>query len=230
MLIAIVVVVILAALVVAVTQRTRSSANMAKDAANLRSIGAGLMAYVVDHEGALPVSAQLPSNIYGSSTYWFDLLNPYMGYEEYTPRPNFKFPLPTDTGTVFPLPWQLSPGKQVEPLQRQSVGYGWNLSNFGHDLTRAGDSGKGSGYGMLIAEVVNPSNTIIIGNSKDDDFEPENQFQNRYIYDYDKEKRYKYPSRYNGGANYLFVDGHVEWIAAERMNSPEVRRMFKTDR
>lgn len=198
----------------------------AKCAANLKSIGAGLFAYISDHNGDLPPCAALPNSGYKVSyrkgTFWFDALNPYMGYPQYAPERNEQFPAATEVGTEFPFAWQLCPAKRSEPLQRQAVGYGWNLSNFGHDMTRAATTG----FGARISEVTEPARTIIIGDSRDEG-NSENPHEHRYLYDYDKEKSVPYPERHTGRGNYLFLDGHIQSFTPVEMKSTEVRALFK---
>ena len=192
--------------------------------AKLRSIGAGLHAYINDHNGEFPPCAALPNSGYKISyrkgTFWFDALNPYMGYPQYAPDRQEQFPPADAVGTEFPLPWQLCPAKRTEPLERQAVGYGWNSQNFGHDLSRK-DS---TGFGARIQEIANPSRVIIIGDSV---AQPGNSFQHRYIYDASRESRYPYPDRHFGKGNYLFVDGHVEAFTPEFIKSPEGIQLFK---
>jgi len=198
----------------------------AKCAANLKSIGAGLFAYISEHNGDLPPCAALPNSGYKISfrqnTYWFDALNPYMGLPKYAADRQEQFPAPSVVGAEFPFAWQLCPAKKSEPLQRQSVGYGWNLSNFGHDISRAATTG----FGSRITEVNEPAKTIIIGDSRDDGSST-NPHEHRYILDYDKEKNVPYPKRHNGRGNYLFLDGHIQSFTPEEMKTAAVRALFK---
>lgn len=225
------VIAVLAALVVPAVQRSLQSSKTAKCVGNLKGIGAGLFAYIADNNGELPPCASLPNSGYKVSyrkkTYWFDALNPYMGHSEYAPDRSTPFPEPDSVGTEFPFAWQQCPAKNVKPLQRQNVGYGWNLSNFGSDLSSELASPGGTGFGSRMSQVNQPSRTIIIGDSKDAGVRTENVHEDRYIFDYGAEKRVPYPERHAGGGNYLFLDGHVDLIKAVDMKTPEVRALFK---
>lgn len=222
---------ILAALVVPAVKKSLEASKTAKCVGNLKAIGSGLYAYVADHDGEFPPCASLPNSGYKISyrkpTFWFDALNPYMGYPEYAPDRNAQFPAAVSVGTEFPFSWQLCPAKTVKPLQRQNVGYGWNLSNFGSDLSSERENPGLTGFGSRMSQVSQPSKTIIIGDSKDAGVRAENVHEDRYIFDYGAEKKVPYPQRHGGGGNYLFVDGHVDWIKAEDMKTPEVRALFK---
>jgi len=222
---------ILAALVVPTVRRSMESSQTAKCVGNLKAIGAGLYAYIADHDGDLPPCASLPNSHYKISfrqkTFWFDALNPYMGHPEYAADRNLPFPPPDSVGTEFPFPWQQCPAKKVKPLQRQTVGYGWNLSNFGKDYTAEERNPGGSGFATRISQVTKPAKTIIIGDSKDAGVRAQNTHEDRYIYDYGAEKSVPYPERHGGGGNYLFMDGHVDWFSAEDMKTPDVRDLFK---
>ncbi len=218
---------LLAALVVPAVQKSLESSKTAKCVGNLKAIGSGLHAYIADHEGDLPPCASLPNGnykiVFRQKTFWFDALNPYMGHPEYAADRQLPFPAPDSVGTEFPFAWQKCPAKQPKPLQRQTVGYGWNSLNFGQDFTHAEETG----FGTRLSQISQPSKTIIIGDSKDAGVQPENTHEDRYIYDYGGYKKVPYPARHGGGGNYLFVDGHVDWFSSEAMKTVEVRALFK---
>lgn len=221
------VIAVLAALVVPAVQRSLQSSKTAKCVGNLKGIGAGLHAYIADNNGEFPLCASLPNTFYRKKTFWFDALNPYMGHPEYAADRMLPFPAPDAVGTEFPLAWQQCPAKNVKPLQRQNVGYGWNLSNFGSDYSGELENPGKTGYGSRLSQVSQPSKTIIIGDSKDAGVRAANVHEDRYIFDYGAEKKVPYPERHGGGGNYLFVDGHVDWFKAEDMKKVEVRALFK---
>lgn len=227
LLVVISIIVLLAALVVPAVQRGLESSKTAKCVGNLKAIGSALYSYVADHDGDFPPCASLPNSGYKISfrqkTFWFDALNPYMGYSEYAADRVLPFPAPDSVGTEFPFAWQQCPAKSPKPLQRQTVGYGWNSMNFGQDLSHADQTG----FGARMSQITQPAKTIIVGDSKDAGVRSENTYEDRYIYDYDDEKRIPYPERHGGGGNYLFVDGHVEWFSPENVKSEDVRKMFK---
>jgi len=222
---------VIAVLIFPAFKKGVESSKTAKCVGNLKGIGSGMLAYVADHDGDFPPGAQLPNGQYKitfrQKTFWFDALNPYMGYPEYAADRTLPFPAADSVGTEFPFAWQQCPAKVVKPLQRQTVGYGWNISNFGDDLSAEKRNPGVTGFGSRISQVSQPSKTIIIGDSKDAGVRAENTFEDRYIYDYGAEKRVPYPERHGGGGNYLFVDGHVDWFSSEAMKTTEVRALFK---
>lgn len=227
LLIVISVVALVAALALPTISKVREMGLSAKCVGNLRNISTGLYAYIADNNGALPLCAALPSDRYQKSTFWFDALNPYMGYPELAPNRKTAFPAATATGTEFPIPWQLCPAKKITPLERQSVGYGWNSLNFGLDLTRA----ETTGFGANIRQLTDLGRTIIIADSMDaKEGVDENAFKNRYIYDYSKESRYPYPERHSGQANYLFLDGHIEAYRPVFLKTQKAIDLFKQKR
>lgn len=236
---------VLAGLTLPVVNLCIRAGQATKCVGNLKAIGAGLHAYITDNGGDLPPCVSLPNGTlpngaaykisYRQKTYWFDALNPYMGYPQYAANRSTNFPAPESVGTEFPFAWQLCPAKKTTPLQRQTVGYGWNCLNFGIDGSRSSvpqESAKpnppGYGFGTRIMEITEPGRTIIIGDSKDADVQPESPSQDRNIYDYDGEKKVPYPTRHGSdGGNYLFLDGHVAWFSAKQMMTTEVTKLFK---
>lgn len=228
LLVAIVLMAVLAVIAFNVGQGAINSARNAECGSRLRAIGVGLASYANDNGGKLPPSAMLSWRApyyFQRQTYWFDALNPYMGYPEYAATRSEPFPEPTEELKDLPLKWQLCPAKNVKPRQRQSVGYGWNATHFGWDNSR-----PGTGLDRYLARIPEPSNTIIVGDSKDEDVRLENQNEHRYIYDYQKENRIPYPRRHSGGGNYLFADGHVGHYPAEFMSTIEGIRLFRYDK
>jgi len=189
---------ILLALLLPAMFKARDSANTVKCVGNLKQIGAGLMAYVSDHDGAL-----IPAAVLKTNDYWFDELNRYMGYPSY--GPNYVYPGSSSVGQGFPLPWQLCPTRKMQPVARQAVAYGWNYINFGYTASNANNNSH-----SRLQQVSDPARTIIIGDSKDADASPNNDFQFRYIYERDGPVL---PGRHQGRANYLMLDGHVEAFA-----------------
>ncbi|AHF92798.1 prepilin-type N-terminal cleavage/methylation domain-containing protein [Opitutaceae bacterium TAV1] len=224
---------VLAAITLVTVGKVRSAAQSARCMANLKSIGTALLTYATDNKNMLPPAANLPNSpvpavnytgpLFRQKTFWFDALNPYMGHPAWAADRATNFPEPTDTGSGLPFPWQQCPSKTYTPLMRANVGYGWNACNFGWDGSKA----TSFGYAIRLDQVETPSRTIIAGDSKDPDFMPDQYAFDRYIYDYDHETRYPYPKRHNGGGNYVFLDGHVQRIAAERMSTREVIDLFK---
>jgi len=194
--------VVLAAILLPAIAKTREAANAAKCASNLRQIGSGLFAYAADHSGTL-----IPAAVIKSNYYWFDELSPYMGFSGDVST--FKFPDSAAVNSGFPLEWQLCPSRKKPPITRQAVGYGWNYQNFGYKA-----SSPSFNSFTTLQQVSNPAKTIIIGDSKDADDKPANDFEYRYIYEADGPPL---PQRHKGRGNYLLLDGHVESFAPEQI-------------
>lgn len=189
---------ILTALLFPAIAGVREKANGAKCASNLRQIGAGLMLYVADHDGALIPGAVASQD--GGLTLWFNALDAYMGNQEEGRIENF------DSGRR--PAWQQCPSKVFKEMDHFSVGYGWNYfgDNAGHDGfgLYPGDAGGSS----RLSEVTKPAKTFIIADSKDINVAPEATYQNIYLYP--PPSTNQRASRHSGRGNYLMVDGHVE--------------------
>lgn len=69
-----------------------------------------------------------------------------------------------------------------------------------------------------LSDVPEPEATVIIGDSKDLDVAPEKAWEHRYIYRASG-FWYTHAKRHQGGGNYLFVDGHVEWFTPENLRA-----------
>jgi len=224
LLLVIVVLVILAALLMPALQMAKGAEQNSRCLAQLRNISIGLHAYIADHGGEFPPCSSLPTGkykiVYQKNTYWYDALNPYMGYPDYAPDRKTGFPAPDAVGTEFPFSWQLCPAKKSSPLERQAIGYGWNHLNFGQDMSHA----ESTGFGARLYDIAEPSKVIVIGDSEQEEGKT---FQSHYLYDYDREKKVPYPTRHFGKGNYLFVDGHIEAFTPEFIKSTEGRRLFK---
>ncbi len=232
LLLAVVILAVLLALGLPVLRQVLLAGAQARCVSNLKAIGAGLTAYANEHDGEIPPCATLPNGgftiAFRKQTYWFDALNPYMGYPQYAATRNENFPDKATVGGEFPLAWQLCPAKKVVPLQRQCVGYGWNLANFGKDVsTRDKNPGKDTGFATRLSQVLYPGRTIIIGDSKDAEVRPEEVHEHRYLYDYEDDTRVPFAKRHRGRGSYLFLDGHVSMITPEVMDSPEGRWLLK---
>ncbi len=100
----------------------------------------------------------------------------------------------------------------------RSLGYGWNWQNFGY---RTAAGGFSRNPGRTLAEIEQPSETIIIGDNPD---EGQRAAGSRWIYGPDQQDPdgnwtddpalANVARRHNEGGNYGFVDGHARWVAA----------------
>lgn len=194
---------ILLCILIPVTFRTIESGRASVCIANLRSISSALHLYAADNGGMLIPAAQGP---YG---YWYNLLDQYMGG--------------TDKGALDSRrpSWQLCPSKHEEIVSPEVVGYGWNYASFGNNTWgQPGTDGwqhTRSAFAKL-ADISNPESIIIIGDSKDAGVVPEKTWEHRYIYR-NATYWYTHARRHNGGGHYLFVDGHIEWMTPETLQS-----------
>jgi len=200
MLVVIAVVAILAALLFPAIAAVRIKTQNAKCVGNLRQMGAGLMLYVADHDGALIPGAV--ASLEGGLTLWFNALDAYMGNQEEGSLENF--------ASGRRPAWQRCPTKVFNEAEMDhfSVGYGWNFfgDNDGHPGfgLYPGDPGGSS----RLSEVTKPAKTFIIADSKDISVAPEATYQNIYLYP--PPSTGQRASRHSGRGNYLMVDGHVE--------------------
>lgn len=196
---------------------------------NLRQIGSALHAYATDHNGILVDAAAVRRNVSKDDLgdYWYGALQPYV---DGTFLASNRLPRPK---------WQLCPAKKlrVKPTSTTDaayaeavIGYGWVYQKF-----RKKDGSYTGGFGQVtqnispgskdpddpgvntrLVEVEKPADTIIVGDSRDEDT-TDNYHQSRYLY---KDETYtKFAQRHSGGGNYLFVDGHVEWMTPDQLKA-----------
>lgn len=200
---------------------------------NLRTISTALHAYVADHDGKLIPAATYVYEGKGGSWYspdksvgghWYTQLDPYVN-----PGIDTERSMKADKRDVWPLAtrakyakWQLCPAKNPKLLGNADdykvVGYGWNTKGFGITTRETAegqqDPSATGGENSRMSQVEKPGATIIIGDSKDAD-DSSLAYQNQYLYEGLSSTR---PSRHSGGGNYLFLDGHIEWITPEKLN------------
>ena len=205
---------ILAALLFPVFKASKESANNAKCISNLKQMGAALFSYAADHDGAL-----IPGNTLDDGRKWFEVLNEeYMGGK----KRNY---------SAAPPSWLTCPSQKVPAgyggvwNEYACVGYGWNHCAWTytqHLLDGSGswlpDGGFGEtsanlngGWMSRLSQVSKPSQTLIIGDSRDISSNPQ-YYQLSALYPptggcVDSIWR---ASRHSGKGNYLMVDGHVE--------------------
>lgn len=235
LLVVIAILIILAVIAIPVFGGVRQKAESAQCQGNLRSISTALNAYVADHNGSL-----IPAMVYAYNRngggwyspdkreggYWYTVLDPYVNPEiAMSTDPNV---YRNDKRDVWPLKtraqhakWQLCPGKRPKESgygdDYKAIGYGWNAGAFGSTTDTANSSFNNGNNPTAIdarmASVQSPATTVIIGDSKDaeDTFQA---YQNQYIYEGLPATR---PKRHSGGGNFLFLDGHIEWITPEQM-------------
>ncbi len=131
-------------------------------------------------------------------TYWDDALQPYIKNTQ-----------------VFRCP----------SVQTEPHGYGWNYQNFGY---MSSSGGFGHGPGKALADVMEPAETIIIGDNPDP-----GDYGDGSLYIYGPDQRdpsgdstndpalANVAKRHNGGGNYGFCDGHAKWLNASTATSED---------
>ena len=207
LLVVIAIIAILAALLLPALKQARERAKAVACVSQVRQMGIALLLYAGDHGGRLiPGANPTQSPLSG----WFNLLDAYMGGRD------------TDFDSANRPAWQLCPAKVIRPLRKWSIGYGWNYhgnNNPAGGFGLAEDDAAtlyGFGWGSRLSEITKPSQTIVMGDSKDPWIEPDPSadYQNRYIYPSLGPSVYR-ASRHGGRGNYWMADGHVEALPPE---------------
>ncbi len=190
---------------------SRQTAAMAKSMVNLRTISHGLHAYITEHNGCFPESAQ-DVWVHGEKVYyWYNALSYYIdGVRDFKAA---------EASAIRPN-WQTCPGRVLEPAlyakRGVAVGYGWNHQAFG--VRSSADYIHRYGWNSRLTEVELPSQTIIIGTNREyekdgipiEAGDPANPF----LYATSPTSR-----RFNGAGLYLFVDGSVKRMTPEEITS-----------
>ena len=188
-------------------QKTGERARSAKCAANLQQIGALLNCYLAD-KGYYP-GAYVELNEAGNVTQrWFQVLRSYS--DPHIPKSSMEVP------KVMQCPSR-KPANGVKAL-----GYGYNFRGFGHTP----DNGKGNWdqpgksymrkyWQVRPSMVEEPSRKLVIGDSLDDD--DKTDITTRVIFIYRAISSPYHARRHSGGGNYLFADGHVEWLHVDEL-------------
>lgn len=186
---------ILAAILIPVVGAVRENARGARCVSNLRQIGVGIDLYANDHHGVAPPAANWPEH--GSSdlrtTFHYRIWE-YVGYQNSTfQHPRNSQLNSSETENIFHCPTTLQgavtvPGGAQTP---DSYSYGMNsLPNL-----RSGGVTRGVRPDTLSAV----SRTVAVMEHKSWKGNPPDYFKYGLI-------------PHNGGGNFLFYDGHVEYV------------------
>lgn len=200
-------IVILVAFLTPAFQKATEKARATKCMGNLRQIGALLGSYLADH-GYYP-GAFVEINASGTVTQrWFQVLR---GYSDSSYA---------KSSMEVPRVMQCPSRKSASGVK--ALGYGYNFEGFGHTP----DDGKGNwdapGKGYMRkywhvrpGMVEEPGQKLVIGDSLDDN--ENSDITSRVIFIYRAISSPYHAQRHGGGGNYLFADGHVEWLHVDEL-------------
>lgn len=171
--------------------------------ANLRSINLGLSGYIGEfgyYPGAQPDYVN-PRTGLPESRFWYHVLEPYVTgeavptHEDHAPK------------------WMRCPSKLL-PSGDKGYGYGYNYFGFGNFPQSIGWDPSiprlKKYWHVRPASVEYPSRVPVIGDNRESGGYP------RFIYN-NTANPAVYAARHNEGGNYLFADGHIEWLSAQTM-------------
>jgi prepilin-type N-terminal cleavage/methylation domain-containing protein/prepilin-type processing-associated H-X9-DG protein len=202
LLVVIAIIAILAAILFPVFARARENARKSACQSNLKQIGLAIMQYVQDYDEKYPIS-----NLYYPATggRWYQLLQPYARSTQV-----FICPSTSVSSSVLNI-------------------YGWNIggtaSNSGFGYIPATPYTPGGVVGVSLAVVEEPSTTFIVLDPTSSGYGGNGLYAVGY-----STKQYMpvlhggapYTTTattltdFSGGGNYLYADGHVKFVQAER--------------
>ncbi len=226
MLVVIAIIALLISLVVPVTGRALERARSASCASNLRQMGIAHMAFTAENRGYMIPAAKIdryrPNAPTVSTHFWFHALEPFMGSEG---------PPHGSTHGLNRPAWQRCPSKRMRITDGRMIGYGWNYTSFGMDTWDSAEYAGANRRAFSSMDMVSrPSNTILIGCSTDNvDASPH---VHMYVYQGTPGQILgTWPSRHNGGGNFLHVDGHLMTYSPQYLadNGLIGRRLFVRD-
>lgn len=174
---------------------------------NLKQMGIALHAYDTEYRH-LVSGAEWGSGV--QMNRWYNSLDSVMGGQDHQ--------LANRQSADRPR-WQMCPTRQYAEMTPNTIGYGWNYSNFGHDYTYANpahanyDAGPpvGKGWNTKLHMVVRPVYTIIIADNRDEQASSDTQHYKLYQNAPTATAPHStWSNRHNGAANWLYVDGHAQ--------------------
>ncbi|MGC9318960.1 MAG: prepilin-type N-terminal cleavage/methylation domain-containing protein [Armatimonadota bacterium] len=122
-------------------------------------------------------------------TEWFETLEPYLKNDEILRCPS-----------------------QPNTEHWANLGYGWNYQEFGYYY-----GSHGTGWCTPLSMVEAPAETIVIGDSEDEDARS-SSYGARYLY---RRHSTLLPERHSGGGNMGHVDGHAKWYTVQVLQKRE---------
>jgi prepilin-type N-terminal cleavage/methylation domain-containing protein/prepilin-type processing-associated H-X9-DG protein len=213
LLVVIAIIAILASMLLPALAKAREKARQASCASNLKQLALGVQMYASDSEEYIPGIGNYDHYLNASASsvraytrqnlpysFWMDLILPPVGDRE-----------------IFRCP--SLPG---EDFNYRQGGYGWNggVGYWVNHPTRYGNAGQdGPTYrGVKLAQLVEPGNTFCIadlavkGANPDRMCCPGVQAYLSFTYTRNNPGVYvPWAIRHNGGDNFAFLDGHVQW-------------------
>ena len=225
LLVVIAIIAILAAILFPVFTAAREKASQTKCLSNMRQLSLGVMQYVEDARGALPVPWTPPggNQWYGRNATWRERIKPYL-------KGNRGVLLCAAKNVV-------RDGQAVDPNDST-----WVYSHYGMavGLTHSGMGSPGffagSGFTFTwMSKLQAPSQTIMIAENTEGDWsvEPMTSYwcwggQGKFFPYHLRHSND--PTDHNGGGNFIFCDGHVKFMTVDAAESvdktvnPPVRR------
>ena len=218
LLVVIAIIAILAAMILPALDRARQNAWKAVCQSNLKQIGIALHMYANDYEGRAP-HFHIDSNPGGyHSLEWQAELAPYLGYkgdisifyadDDGDGKPNFN---DKDSENYTPKVVKVYQCPKTYPRRKQSYGFNEWLGGVAPGITWSWTALSGKGYPGIYKRVKNSSQVIAVCDSNYKSIDVWARLGNSYV---DNPSGYGashcHPT--HGGLNFLFVDGHVEFV------------------
>ena len=223
---------ILAGLLLPALAKAREKAYAAACASNLRQIGIAIIGYTTDYNDWLPPAARARDDLGMDGASFDRMITPYLFHgEAYSPgdvRWVGVFKCPADKVRRLP-------DTQVPPQPARSYAMNIRLDNF--TGWRGVTSGWGTpgygGLGVALSAIQDAAGTFMVcektsswnrygyvANSgcgcPDKSGSPDDFCIGAENYTQDSDNAGQYPPFHFGGWNYLFVDGHVQWLKPEQ--------------
>jgi prepilin-type processing-associated H-X9-DG protein/prepilin-type N-terminal cleavage/methylation domain-containing protein len=215
LLVVIAIIAILAAMLLPALAKAREKARAISCTSNEKQITLAWTIYCDDSTGVIPASAYGTPGSYSGVTYWMEIMEPYVGNDIKV------FVCPSEASG-----WGIYKGPGDTPSTgHRSGGYGMNDAYAGASAAgTAHGPGRAGGLGGSLSTIVAPSQCILIGDSA--------SYTTGGPYD---DLRYSlggfsagcFPNpRHNGGANFGFCDGHVQWLTYAASLDSQRNRWF----
>lgn len=200
----------LALLLVPASSRMQASTMKAKCASNMRQISAALFAYAGDNNGCLPPVADPWGT--PNSPLWVSRIWEYAGYDSANlqgkksfnssgSEPKNIFHCPANARQFIPVP------TLIQPVNTAYFSYGLNAGPGGDNIT-------GWSLPIRLNGVGKPSQTVMVT-------ETSFALGTRWGYLY-----YYGLTPHASGANFLYFDGHVEWLSFKDAYETRTNTMF----